>query len=109
MKLINRGYLIVKPTEKFKNWAIATNSELFLTDVTSEASCYLIEEEFWDDEVLIEKHFKKIVKQEFYPVSQDAENWPTIENTSDFHDYFSTEIGSFVYDLLSKDLIRENT
>ncbi|MBM3430050.1 MAG: hypothetical protein FJX99_03595 [Bacteroidetes bacterium] len=108
MKLVNRGYLIVKPTEKFKNWANATNSELLLSDVTSEASCYLIEEEFWDDDVLIEKYFKKICKQEFFPVSQDAESWPSIENTGDFLEYFTTEIGSFVYDLLTKDLTREN-
>jgi len=107
MKLVDRGFITVTPSERFQDWVKNTSEELFLCDSHREASCYLIEEEFWEEEKLLEKYFKKICRQEFFPVSQDSDTWPRIENIQDFKSYFSIEIGSFVYDLLSKDIKKE--
>ena len=78
-----------------------------LIDTTNESSCYLIEEDFWEEDLLLEKYYKKISKQEFYPITQDAENWPLLDNPADFMIYFNVQFGTFVYDLLVKDLLRE--
>ena len=109
MKLVNRGFILATPTNKFNEWANSHNEDsIFSNNTINEASCYLIEDEFWEEDSLLEKYFKKISQQEFYPVSQNNEDWPKIENIDAFKEYFTTEFGSFVYDLLAKDLSRES-
>jgi hypothetical protein len=107
MKIINRGFMMVTPTDRFDQWAKPFSEESHLIDTTNESSCYLIEEDFWEEDLLLEKYYKKISKQEFYPITQDAENWPLLDNPADFMIYFNVQFGTFVYDLLVKDLLRE--
>lgn len=59
MKFVNRGYLSVKPTKLFIDWA-NEHDEDFAGLQSSEASIYLIEEEFYDDEPVLKSHFKSV-------------------------------------------------
>ncbi len=68
---------------------------------------YLIEEEFWDDELLLKNYAKKIASHEFSCITEDANlwvNWSTIE---EFEALFHTEIGCTCIDLRKEELSKE--
>ena len=44
---------MVKPKQLFIDWALSVDPQLMM-DEDSEGSVYLIEEEFWDDDLLVE-------------------------------------------------------
>ena len=49
MKLVNRGFLVVRPTEAFLSWANLNSQGIaFTSDDNPEPSVYLIEEDFFD-------------------------------------------------------------
>jgi hypothetical protein len=108
MKILNRGFISVKPTVEFLNWKKSQSQEELFEPENSEATIYLIEEEFWDDDEIMKKYFKKIAKQEFHGTFENIENLPTIENVDDFDKYFQTELGTFVFDLLKTPISSEN-
>ena len=100
MTILNRGQIVVYPTKTFETWAIShSEDELFFSE-TPEPTVYLIEEEFWDEEELLKKYAKKIVKQEFDALDDSITIYPKIETIDDFTKFFIYEIGSFVFDLL---------
>jgi hypothetical protein len=109
MKIINRGFLFVKPTKYFFEWANAFMVEEieFTEKDDCEASIYLIEEDFFDIEPIIEKNFKKILKNEMQSVTEDKENWPQKIDIELFHKWFSVDAGTSVFDCLKEDLISE--
>ena len=106
MHLLNRGFLFIKPKEAFINWAQQNNPEL-LIDANAEGSVYLIEEEFWDDELILKQYAKKIAQQEFTSINDDAETWPTCNDTNEFESLFSYELGCTCVDLLKIPLEKE--
>jgi hypothetical protein len=107
MKLVNRGFIKITPTETFIAWAKTVSEETPFFDNTPEPTIYLIEDDFWEDEKILEKYFKKIVKQEFGAIDEDKENQPQVTNLELFNIYFQSELGTFVYDLLSESLQSE--
>ncbi len=107
MKLVNRGFIKITPTETFIAWAKTVSEETPFFDNTPEPTIYLIEDDFWEDEKILEKYFKKIVKQEFGAIEEDKENQPQITDLELFNIYFQSELGTFVYDLLSDSLQSE--
>ena len=58
MKTLNRAYLIVNPTNKFWN-LIGPSIEDKDFIAFHEPTLYLIEEEIWDEELIITKYMKK--------------------------------------------------
>jgi hypothetical protein len=107
MKLVNRGFIKITPTETFIAWAKTVAEETPFFDNKPEPTIYLIEDDFWEDEKIVEKYFKKIVKQEFGAIEEDKENQPQIADLELFHVYFQSELGTFVYDLLNDSLQSE--
>ncbi len=107
MKLINRGFLLAKPKNAFIEWATEIDPELMM-DENSEGSLYLIEEEFWDDDLIIEKYAKKIWTQECSNIEADSKNWPVISETQSFTLFFHLELGCTVIDLLKEPLEQES-
>jgi hypothetical protein len=107
MKLLNRGFISVKPTEEFSKWKIKNSDDEIIESINAEATIYLIEEDFWDDADMINKYFKKIANQEFTNVTPNLENWPKMDNPEDFHLFFDAELGSFVFDLLKTQIESE--
>ena len=107
MKLINRGFLMVKPSQKFIDWALSIDDSLMM-DEDSEGSVYLIEEEFWDDAQIIEKYAKKIWTQEcqVFLVGNLELQLPALPEN--FHEFFYFELGCTVIDLLKNPISVED-
>ena len=107
MNILNRGQIDIFPTENFQQWAIKnSDEELFLTS-QAEPSVYLIEEEFWEDELVIEKYRKRIMRREFSEISSDDSKWPIVKDNEQFRFYFNAFLGLIVVDLLETDLTCE--
>lgn len=96
MKIVNRGYISVKPLKPFVDWANKIEEEFYI-DLDSEANVYLIDEDFFDTDPVIEANFKRIFKNELSSVSEDEQNYPEI-NLIRFHEWFHVELGSSVFD-----------
>lgn len=108
MKLLNRGFLIVRPRQAFFDWANQFDEHIqFSTDDEIEPNIYLITEDFMDIEPIIEQHFKKIFEAELLAVTDEEDTWPSERKIELFLNWFSIEAGSMVFDLEKSDLKRE--
>jgi hypothetical protein len=106
MNLVNRGFIFIKPKPAFIEWAKQIDPEL-LIDEQAEGSVYLIEEEFWDDELLLQSYAKKIAQQEFGSISVDETQWAKWTTIEDFEALFYVEIGCTCLDLRKEPLEKE--
>ena len=109
MNLLNRGQIVVFPTKAFETWSsLNSEEELFFAE-DPEPTVYLIEEEFWDDELILEKHRKKIFQRECLAVCADESKWPQMKDNEQFRSYFTVHLGLMVFDLLDSELHLEST
>lgn len=107
MKILNRGFIIVKPKQAFWNWANQFDEDMSFTEEDEcEGNIYLIEDDFMEFESIVEQNFKKIMKNEFNAVT-DEENWPEEITMQTFLDWFNFDYGSCVFDTLKTDLEAE--
>lgn len=106
MNIVNRGFLFIKPKNAFIDWAQKIAPEL-LIDQHAEGSVYLIEEDFWDDELIINKYAVQMAAQEFSAITTEEALWPKWQETQEFENYFVVELGCTCFDLLSSSLERE--
>ena len=72
-----------------------------------EPNVYLITEDFFDIEPIIEQHFKKIFKNELAMITDNEEDWPEDLSQENFLEWFELEVGSTVFDLEKGDLKSE--
>ncbi len=107
MKILSRGFISVKPTSDFLNWKTSQSKEELIEPELAEATVYLIEDEFWDEDEMLKKYFKKIAKQEFHSCFESVVSIPTVETIEDFLKFFSAEFGTFVIDLLKNPISTE--
>jgi hypothetical protein len=107
MKIVNRGYMIVKPTAKFIQWAQSIDENCMLDEQTAEGNVYLIEEEFLEEEPILLKSFKKIFANEMMCFTEEEEEWPGKVDMENFRELFTVEFGSVVFDLQKTDLKRD--
>jgi hypothetical protein len=105
MKIVNRGYLIVRPLQPFIEWALDQDEETFM-DENVEASIYLVEEDFFEDEPVIEANFKKIFLNELEAVTDDESKYPPIRMEL-FKEWFKVEAGNNVFDGEKSDLLAD--
>jgi hypothetical protein len=105
--MLNRGFISVKPTIDFLNWKKSQSNEELIEPELAEATVYLIEDEFWDEEEMLKKYFKKIAKQEFLSCSETVKTIPEIECVEDFFKFFTAEFGTFVFDFLKNPISSE--
>ena len=103
MKIVNRGFITVRPKQAFVEWANQQDVE-FQIDLNAEPTVYLIEEDFFDVEPIVESKFKQIFLCELDAVSDNEEGFPEI-TMSVFKEWFSLEVGSMVIDLEKEDLV----
>ncbi|MEN9968200.1 MAG: hypothetical protein RIR94_372 [Bacteroidota bacterium] len=106
MNLVNRGFIFIKPKPAFIEWARHIDPEL-LIDEHAEGSIYLIEEEFWDDELVLQSYAKKIANHEFGGISEEEEQWVKWNTIEDFEALFYVEIGCTCLDLRKEPLDKE--
>ena len=93
MKTVNRGYMLVEPKQAFCDWAKQNDPDFDFDETDDlEGSLYLIEEDFFEYEPLVEAHFKKIFKNECLAVVDDENLFP--KPTIDlFNEWFAIQIG----------------
>jgi hypothetical protein len=106
MTIVNRGFIFIKPSPAFIEWAKQIDPEL-LIDEQAEGSVYLIEEEFWDDDLILKNYAKKIAAQEMSGITEDETQWFKWSNMGDFEALFSVEMGCSCIDLLTLPLEKE--
>lgn len=97
MKIIDRGFITVRPKQAFVDWANQQDDE-FQIDLNAEPSVYLVEENFFEEDPLIEKNYKAIFECELAAVSDNESGFPEIK-MGVFKEWFSVEVGSTVIDL----------
>jgi len=107
MRTVNRGYILVEPRQAFCNWAKQHDEDFdFNEEDDLEGTVYLVEEDFFDTEPLLEQHFKNIMINECEAVTDDEAVWPK-PTLSLFLEWFSVRIGGSVFDAEKKDLERD--
>lgn len=105
MKIVNRGYITVAPNKPFWDWANEFESDMeFSVEDDVEPNVYLITEEFFEIEPVIEQYFKKIFKNELAMITESEEDWPQDRTMELFLKWFTLEVGSTVFDLEKSDL-----
>lgn len=108
MNVLNRGFLSVTPKQSFWNWANMIDTEVqFSEEDDIEPTVYLITEDFFDIEPIIEQHFKKIFKNELFAITEDETIWPTERNMDAFLDWFDINVGSMVFDLEKSNIVSD--
>lgn len=107
MKTVNRGYFLVEPKQAFCDWAKQHDPDFDFDETDDlEGSLYLIEEDFFEYEPLVEAHFKKIFKNECLAIVDDENLFP--KPTIDlFQEWFTIRIGGSVFDTQKTDLLAE--
>lgn len=104
MKIVNRGFLIVRPKQAFCDWAKTQDPDfIFDEEDEVEPSIYLVDEDVMEVEPLIESAFKKIFINECEAVTEDDDAIPE-PNFDLFNSWFFVEYGGCVYDALKADL-----
>ncbi len=107
MKTINRGYLMVLFKQSFLDWSNKySDVDVQFQEGEVEPSLYLIEDDFIEDDKVIEGLFKKIMTIEFTGVTENEAEWPTISREV-FDSFFSCVLGISVIDLVKGPIHRE--
>lgn len=96
MKIIDNGFMIVRGKQPFIDWANEQEDE-FVMDASTEPNVYLIEDDFFEIEPVVKKHFKKVFLNELSAIDENKDAYPeiTLEN---FEAWFSVELGTTVFD-----------
>lgn len=98
IKILNRGFISVTPKTSFYDEVLKELPETTMFHKNPEATIYLIEEDFWDNESVLKKHYKKILtseKRQLSPTKKIELRQVTIDN---IHDYFVFSFGNLVVD-----------
>ncbi len=108
MNILNRGFITITPKKAFFDWSNTIDLEVqFSIEDEIEPTVYLITEDFFDIEPLIEQHFKKIFKNELTAITENEEKWPVERNIDVFLEWFDINIGSMVFDLEKSNIVGE--
>ena len=99
MKVLNRGYIIVSPKSIFFNELTPQAKNYYLVSEEPEPSIYLIEEDFWDDETVLKKYYKRIVHSEMSQLETIDPHLLGKIKFENIHEYFKITMGSLVFDL----------
>ena len=99
MKVLNRGFISVSPKPVFISELLKDSEVDRLTPNHPEPSIYLIEEDFWDDETIFKKYYKRIFDGETKQYGVENNVHPLDINFENIRDYFNISLGSMVFDL----------
>jgi hypothetical protein len=105
MQIVNRGYLLLIYKQAYFDWSNQFN-EIAFNEGELEPSVYLVEEDFIEEEPIIERNFKKIMEAEFSGVCETEDEWPELSREI-FDSFFSVIIGTAVMDTMKNPIQRE--
>ena len=104
MKIVNRGFISIHHRQEYWDWANKFNAEVnFSEEDEMEGNVYLISEDIFDVEPIIEQNFKKIFETELLMVTDDEEDYPEKITMELFLKWFKVEVGSTVIDTEKSD------
>lgn len=97
---------MVHHRQAYWDWVKGIDEEcIFNEDDNCEPTLYLINEDFFDDEIIVEQYFKKIFKSELLSVTENESIWPEKIDIATFELWFIISfIGSTVIDLEKSDI-----
>lgn len=98
IKILNRGFISVKPKTLFYKEAEKELQEKLIHISEPEATIYLIEEDFWDNESVLKKNFKKILECEKRQLSPSKKLELTEIKMDCLNDFFTFSFGNLVVD-----------
>lgn len=98
MKVVNRGFILIEPKQAFCDWAKLHDPDFdFEEGDDLEGNLYLIEEDFFEYEPVLESHFKKIMQNECLAIVDSEEDMP-VPTMELFTSWFKVRIGAAVFD-----------
>jgi hypothetical protein len=98
IKILNRGFISVKPKTLFYKEAEKELQEKLMHISEPEATIYLIEEDFWDNESVLKKNYKKILECEKRQLSPSKKLELTEIKVDCLNDFFTFSFGNLVVD-----------
>ena len=113
MPLVNRCAVIVKPKRPFLDWlnGLSEDRDVSLESVRSEPHVFLLSEYIYDDEQPdVLNHFYDLVFEiVLHAWITDEKLWPADRSFEMFQNWFDTEFGSMVIDLVDQPLTYDDS
>jgi hypothetical protein len=98
IKILNRGFISVTPKPSFYDEAAKEMDADIVHFENPEPTIYLIEEDFWDNQSILKKHFKKIIACEKRQLSPANKLELADVNAENLTHYFTFSFGNLVVD-----------
>jgi hypothetical protein len=99
--ILDRGYIIVEPKQQFIDWLMKHQDTEPVKLEEVEPTVYLIDDDFMDDEIVLNKSYEEIFMYELESTAVHESFWPLI-TIEQFKEFFNVKIGVSVYDIKSK-------
>jgi hypothetical protein len=111
-KMINRGMLVVKAKEPFKEWVsnLFPSEKITFKDINDDSTAYLVQE-YEDDrqrDRILKKHYEDIFVEQLFDWCTDDTKWPQKRTLTMFKKWFELEFHSVVEDLVKGDVEKED-
>ena len=105
--MLNRGVLIIRPSQPFLDWAAKLDDSGVLPPVEGEQTVYLIPE-FEDDQEAqssLKAVYSEVLERELYGWHTDETQWPKHRTLAKFREWYVIELHSVVEDLCAYESI----
>lgn len=107
-KMVNRGLLVVKAKEPFREWinSLEANSDITIKEINDDCTAYLIPE-FEDDlqrDIVLKRIYSDIFVEQLFDWCIDDDRWPQKRTLTLFKKWFDLEFHSVVADVVEDDL-----
>ena len=106
-KMVNRGMLVVKAKEPFREWinSLEANSDITINEINDDCTAYLLPE-FEDDlqrDSILKKIYSDIFVEQLFDWCTDDDTWPQKRTLTLFKRWFELEFHSVVEDMVEDD------
>lgn len=110
-KMVNRGMLVVKAKEPFREWIslLPASDHITIKDINDDCTAYLVPE-FEDDherDRILKKIYSDIFVEQLFDWCIDEDRWPQKRTLTLFKRWFELEFYSVVEDLVEGELYTE--
>ena len=107
--MISRSAMIVRPTQRFLEWAAGLYPTELTRRVDDEKVVYLIPAFYnqTDLDAIIEDVFAEVFESELNGWHTDPSSWPKTRDLATFREWFTVEAHSIVEDLCDDEVVEE--
>jgi len=110
--MVNRGMLVVKAKEPFREWVISLegHSDISIQEINDDCTAYLIPE-YEDDrqrDSVLKKVYADIFAEQLFDWCVDEDIWPQKRTFTLFNKWFELEFHSVVADMAEDELYTED-